>query len=159
VKSLRSKKIAIGNDHSGVNLKHKICQFLNENGYVVTNFGTDSEASFDYPDVAHLVANSVISSNFDLGILICGSGQGVAITANRHKNVRAVIAWKPEIAELSRKHNNSNVLCLPARFLSGKEALKIVEIFLNTEFEQGRHLNRIEKIEVGILCESNNMDD
>ena len=154
-----TKKIAIGNDHSGVNLKHKICQFLNENGYVVTNFGTDSEASVDYPDIAHLVANSVISLNFDLGILICGSGQGVAITANRHKYVRAVIAWKPEIAELSRKHNNSNLLCLPARFLSGKEALQIVEIFLNTEFEQGRHLNRIEKIEAGVLCESNNMDD
>jgi len=114
------KKIAIGNDHIGVKLKHKICQILHENAHAVTNYGTDSEASVDYPDIAHLVANSVTGSNSDLGILICGSGQGVAISANRHKNVRAAISWNSDIAELARKHNNSNVLCLPARFLSKK---------------------------------------
>jgi ribose 5-phosphate isomerase B len=103
------KKIAIGNDHSRVEMKSAICQFLNVNGYAVTNYGTDSEASVDYPDIAHLVANSVTGSNADLGILICGSGQGVAISANKHKNIRAAISWKTEIAELARKHNNIKI--------------------------------------------------
>jgi ribose 5-phosphate isomerase B len=103
------KKNAIGHEHSRVEMKSAICQFLNVNRYAVTNYGTDSEASVDYPDIAHLVANSVTGSNADLGILICGSGQGVAISANKHKNIRAAISWKTEIAELARKHNNIKI--------------------------------------------------
>ena len=144
--------IAIGNDHSGVKLKEEICSFLKKQDFEVTNYGTNSEASIDYTDIAHSVVKSITSEHAGLGILICGSGQGVAISANRFKNIRAAISWNTDIAELARKHNNSNLLCLPARFLEIDEALQIVKTFLNTKFEKGRHLNRIEKIEKSIFC-------
>lgn len=146
------KTIAIGNDHSGVRLKEEICSFLKKQGYEVVNQGTNSEASIDYPDIAHSVVKAITDERADLGILICGSGQGVAISANRFKNIRAAISWNTDIAELARKHNNSNVLCLPARFLELDEAILIVKIFLNTKFEKGRHLTRIEKIEKIRFC-------
>ena len=142
------KQVAIGNDHTGITLKNEICKSLQVKGYLTTNYGTNIESPVDYPDVAHPVADSVNSGKVDFGILICGSGQGVAIVANKHKNVRATVCWNKDIAVLARKHNDSNIICLPARFLGIDEALSIVEIFFDTEFEEGRHLKRIEKIEI-----------
>jgi ribose 5-phosphate isomerase B len=140
------KKIAIGNDHAGTKLKDELKTFLEYNGYEVINFGTDSDDSVDYPDYVHPVAISLEKQEADYGILICGSAQGVAITANKHKEIRAAVCWEAEIASLARKHNNANVLCLPARFLSEKIANKIALVFLQTEFEGGRHQKRVEKI-------------
>ena len=140
------KKIAIANDHTGTHLKNELKNFLEYNGYEILDFGTDSEKSVDYPDYVRPVANSLINRETDFGILICGSGQGVAITANKHKDIRAAVCWEAEIASLARKHNDSNVLCLPARFLSEKMANNIALEFLQTEFEGGRHQNRVEKI-------------
>lgn len=139
-------KIAIGNDHAGTHLKTELKKFLEYYGYEILNFGTDSDESVDYPDYVRPVANSLINRETDFGILICGSGQGVAITANKHKEIRAAVCWEAEIASLARKHNDSNVLCLPARFLSEKMANNIALEFLQTEFEGGRHQNRVEKI-------------
>lgn len=142
-------KIAIGNDHAGTRLKNELKTFLEECGYELTNFGTDTDESVDYPDYVHPVVNSLEDNEADFGILICGSAQGVAITANKHQDVRAAVCWESEIASLARKHNNANVLCLPARFLSEKEANTIALIFLQTEFEGGRHLKRLNKISLG----------
>jgi ribose 5-phosphate isomerase B len=140
------KKIAIGNDHAGTKLKDELKTFLEYNGYEVINFGTDTDDSVDYPDYVHPVAISLEKQEVDYGILICGSAQGVAITANKHKEIRAAVCWEAEIASLARKHNNANVLCLPARFLSDKIANKIALVFLQTEFEGGRHQKRVDKI-------------
>lgn len=140
------KKIAIGNDHAGTQLKKQLKTFLEEFGYEVKNFGTDSDESVDYPDYVYPVANMLKNEETDFGILICGSAQGVAITANKHKDIRAAVCWETEIASLARKHNNANVLCLPARFLSEKTANTIALIFLQTEFEGGRHIRRVEKM-------------
>lgn len=137
-------KIAIGADHAGFELKEALKSVLND--AEVKDFGTYSAESVDYPDFAHPVALAVESGEFDLGILICGSGNGIAITANKHQGIRAAICWKPELAELARKHNNANMLCLPARFIPIKEALEITATFLNTNFEGGRHANRVGKI-------------
>ncbi len=137
-------KIAIGADHAGFELKDVLCSFLTE--HQLKDFGTYSTASVDYPDFAHPVAFAVENKEFDLGILICGSGNGIAITANKHQGIRAAICWNTELAELARKHNNANILCLPARFISIKEAQEITTTFLNTEFEGGRHANRVNKI-------------
>lgn len=142
------KNIAIGSDHAGFKLKNDLIVELLELGYEVQDFGPDDSNSVDYPDYAHPVANSVVEGENQLGILICGSGIGVSISANRHKGVRAALCWDEEIATLSRQHNNANVLCLPARFLSKAKAIKITTAFLNTEFEGGRHERRIEKIEL-----------
>jgi len=140
------KKIAIGNDHAGTELKKQLKTFLEEHGYELSNFGTDSNDSVDYPDYVHPVASVVKNNKHSFGILICGSAQGVAITANKHQDIRAAVCWESEIASLARKHNDANILCLPARFLSEETANAITLIFLQTEFEGGRHQTRIEKI-------------
>jgi ribose 5-phosphate isomerase B len=141
-----SKKIAIGNDHAGTKLKQQIVAMLEGAGYVLNNYGTNTEESVDYPDYVHPVANSINMEQTELGILICGSAQGVSMTANKYKNIRAAVCWTEEIASLARQHNNANVLCLPARFLTQADAETIVNTFLKTEFAGGRHQNRINKI-------------
>ncbi len=137
-------KIAIGADHAGFEYKEALSSFLKD--YDIEDFGTYSSDSVDYPDFAHPVSSAVENKEFDLGILICGSGNGIAITANKHQGIRAAICWNTELASLARKHNNANILCLPARFISIKEAQEITTTFLNTEFEGGRHQNRVNKI-------------
>ncbi|MEO8794752.1 MAG: ribose 5-phosphate isomerase B [Daejeonella sp.] len=136
--------IAIGADHAGFEYKQLISEFLDE--YNIKDFGTYSSDSVDYPDFAHPVATAVESGDFDLGILICGSANGVAMAANKHAGIRAAICWNEELAGLARNHNNANILCLPARFISTDEAKAITRKFLNTEFEGGRHANRVDKI-------------
>jgi len=142
-----SKKIAIGSDHAGFELKQQIIKHLEEHKYTVIDKGTYSEERADYPDYAHAVAQSVLSREAEFGVLMCGSGNGIAIAANRHKGIRAAIAWQPELASLARQHNAANVLVLPARFISKEEAFKCVDAFMSAEFEGGRHQQRIEKIE------------
>jgi ribose 5-phosphate isomerase B len=139
--------LAIGSDHAGFKLKNELLVYLLEKGLELQDFGPDSADSVDYPDYAHKVAESVSTGENDLGILICGSGNGVCITANKHKGIRAALAWEEEIAALSRQHNNANVLCVPARFVSKNKAFKIVDAWLNAAFEGGRHQNRVSKIE------------
>lgn len=141
-------KISIGSDHAGYELKEKIKHFLKEKGIESEDFGTYSEESCDYPDYAHAVANNIEQGNTELGILICGSANGITIAANKHQGIRAAISWTPEIAELARLHNNANILSLPARFITEKEALNIVEVFFNTEFEGERHEKRVNKIAI-----------
>ena len=136
--------ISIGNDHAGVELKQNILKELQE--YKVKNYGTNSSESVDYPDFIHPVAKDVEEKKADIGIIICGSGNGASMTANKYKNVRSAIAWNKEICELARKHNNANILSIPARFIKKEEALEIVKIFLETDFEGGRHKKRINKI-------------
>nr|WP_315419730.1 ribose 5-phosphate isomerase B [uncultured Pedobacter sp.] len=137
-------KIAIGADHAGFEYKEILKDFLQD--YEVKDFGTSSENSVDYPDFAHPVASAVESGEFTYGILLCGSANGVAITANKHQGIRAGLCWENEVASLVRKHNNANVLCIPARFVSEELAKEITTTFLATEFEGGRHQNRVEKI-------------
>lgn len=139
-------KIAIGGDHAGFEYKSKLITILQENGHEVTDVGPFSDASVDYPDFAHPLAVSVEKGENDLGILICGSGNGVAITANKHQGIRAALCWTEELGALAKQHNNANVLCLPARFISFELATQIVLTFINTPFEGGRHLNRVNKI-------------
>lgn len=139
-------KIAIGNDHAGPDYKYQIVKLLESKNILVDNYGTNSQASVDYPDFVHPVARAVNEKEVDLGILICGTGNGVCMTANKYKKVRAGIGWSKEIVQLMKLHNNANILCIPARFISLDEALNFVEIFLSTNFEGGRHQNRIEKI-------------
>ena len=137
-------KIAIGSDHAGFNYKQQLLQTLNV--AQLKDFGTHSPASVDYPDFAHPVASAVESGEFDLGILICGSANGVAITANKHQGIRAAICWNEDLASLARQHNNANIVCIPERFVSFDVAQKIVETFFATEFEGGRHANRVSKM-------------
>ncbi|GGI22605.1 ribose 5-phosphate isomerase B [Pedobacter mendelii] len=137
-------KIAIGSDHAGFEYKEMLKTFLSD--YEVKDFGTYSPDAVDYPDFAHPVATAVESGDFNYGILICGSANGVAITANKHQHIRAGLCWVIEVASLVRKHNDANVLCIPARFVSEEEAKEITTTFLNTEFEGGRHQNRVDKI-------------
>lgn len=137
-------KIAIGGDHAGFEFKQAIIDFLS--GQEVKDFGPYSTDSCDYPDFAHPVALAVESGEFDFGILICGSGNGVSMTANKHQGIRAAICWNEELADRARSHNNANILSLPARHISLEEAKKIVEIFFTVEFEGGRHANRVDKI-------------
>ncbi|UZR94232.1 ribose 5-phosphate isomerase B [Chondrinema litorale] len=139
-------KIAIGADHAGYDLKEIVKPILQEKGYEFEDFGTNSTESTDYPDYAHPVANAVESADCDFGILICGTGNGVAITANKHQKIRAGLCWTPEIASLIRQHNDANVLCIPSRFISTEAALEILDTFLKTEFEGGRHGRRIGKM-------------
>ncbi len=141
-------KIAIGNDHAGTEYKFAIIDLLEELGHKVVNFGTDTDQSVDYPDYIHPVANAVENQEVDFGIILCGSGNGASITANKHQGVRAALCWNKELVELARMHNNANILGLPARFISKYQALEFVETFLNTVFEGGRHERRIEKIPV-----------
>lgn len=139
-------KIAIGNDHAGPDYKIAIVQFLEENGHEVTNYGTDTFESVDYPDFGHRVANDVTTQKADIGIVICGSGNGIAMTVNKHQNVRAALCWTKEIAVLARQHNDANIISIPARFTSIQQAVEMVDTFLNTKFEGGRHANRVNKI-------------
>lgn len=141
-------KIAIGNDHAGVEMKVVLKKWLEEQGYEITNYGTDLSDSMDYPDVVHPLATAVEKGEFELGVLVCGSGQGVSFTANKHQGIRAALCWQPEIAELARSHNNANILTLPGRFLDEETGIEILKKFLNTPFEGGRHQNRIDKVPV-----------
>ena len=138
--------ISIGNDHAGTDYKFAIVKLLESKGIKVNNYGTDANDSVDYPDFVHPVAKDVVAKEADFGILICGSANGVAMTANKYQEVRAGLCWTNEIVELIRQHNNANILCIPARYTSIPQALKMVETFLNTEFEGGRHQNRVDKI-------------
>ncbi|WP_375580065.1 ribose 5-phosphate isomerase B [Marivirga tractuosa] len=139
-------KVAIGGDHAGFEYKKQLVEFLEKVGHEVKDFGSDSEASVDYPDHVHPLAEAVEKGEFELGILICGSANGVAMTANKHQGIRAGIAWEDELAALTRQHNNANVLCIPARFIDYDKTLSIIKTFLATEFEGGRHERRVDKI-------------
>jgi len=141
-----SKKIAIGSDHAGFEYKAILLEFLKEEGYVVEDFGPATGDSVDYPDFAHPVATSIENGQNELGVLICGSANGVAITANKHQGIRAAIAWQNEISALARQHNDANIVCIPARFIDIELAKKIVKTFLTTDFEGGRHGTRVNKI-------------
>ena len=137
--------ISIGNDHAGVDYKNYIIDKLKDK-YDIINHGTNNIESVDYPDFAHPVSLDVQNNKSDLGILICGSGNGVAMTANKYKKVRAALCWNEQAALLAKKHNNANIICIPARFISKEEALQIIKSFIETEFEEGRHQRRINKI-------------
>ncbi len=141
-----SKQIAIGCDHAGFVVKNYIIEQLGKSGYIFKDFGTYTESSMDYPDIAHPLAKSVQSGDYKYGILICGSGNGVAIVANKYKGIRAAICWNEEITSLARRHNDANVIVLPARFISLEESVRFVLQFLTTGFEGGRHQRRVEKI-------------
>lgn len=138
--------ISIGNDHAGPAYKNAIVGYLKENGYEITNHGTDSFDSVDYPDFAHKVAQDIVSGKASKGIVICGSAQGVSMTVNKYQNVRGAVCWSKEIAGLAREHNNANVICIPARFTSIPQAVAMVETFLDTDFAGGRHERRVDKI-------------
>ncbi len=139
-------KIAIGNDHAGTNYKVSIVTYLESLGHEVVNCGTNSNDSVDYPDFARLVSKKVNDAEVDLGILLCGTGNGVAMTANKYSKVRAGLAWSKEIAAIIKQHNNANILVIPARFTAEAQVLEMVEIYLNTDFEGGRHQRRVDKI-------------
>jgi len=141
-----SKPIAIGADHAGYEFKSAIVEILQNKGLEVKDHGTYNADSVDYPDFAHPVASAVQNNEAGFGILICGSGNGVAITANKHQNVRAALCWQVDLAKLAREHNNANVLCLPARFVSLAVAEEMVNTFIDTNFEGGRHEKRVGKI-------------
>jgi ribose 5-phosphate isomerase B len=139
-------KISIGNDHAGTEYKFLIKDFLTKKNIEVVNYGTDNNNSVDYPDFIHPVALDVKNKKSERGIIICGSGNGASMSANKHKNVRSALCWNNQICKLAREHNDANILSIPARYLSKKEAIEIVETFLNTPFEGGRHKKRVEKI-------------
>lgn len=141
-----TEKIAIGSDHAGFSIKEFIKNTLINKGYQVIDRGAFDTNSVDYPDFAHLVAGDIASGHSTRGVLVCGSGNGICMTANKHRDIRAALCWNEEIAKLARLHNNANVLCIPGRFVSEAEAFKILEAFLNTGFEGGRHQTRIDKI-------------
>ena len=141
-----SKPVALGCDHAGFEYKEDIISFLEGKGVEFKDFGTFSNESADYPDFAHPVAESVENNETAFGILLCGSGNGVAITANKHQHVRAAICWGEELAELARKHNDANIICIPSKFVREGDVEKMVEIFMHTDFEGGRHERRKEKI-------------
>ena len=141
-------KIAIGGDHAGFSYKKKIIEYLNSNGITILDVGPKNEASCDYPDFSHLVAKSVQKKEVDFGVLVCGSANGVAMAANKHNNIRAAICWNSEIASLAKTHNNANIICFPARFVSLDSVLRMIKVFMKKNFEGGRHLNRIKKIDI-----------
>jgi ribose 5-phosphate isomerase B len=138
--------IAVGADHAGYELKKVIIDFLKDKGHKVEDFGCYSEESIDYPDYAHPVCESIEKGTNKYGVLICGSGNGISMAANKHPGIRAALSWSSEIAELGRLHNNANIVSIPARFVSKESALKIIEAFFSTEFEGGRHQTRVDKI-------------
>ena len=138
--------IAVGNDHAGTEYKFEIVKLLEDLGHKVINFGTDTNNSIDYPDAIHPAAEAVESKQAEMVIILCGSGNGAQMTANKHQGVRAALCWNNELVELTRQHNDANVLTIPARFVSLQQALGFVKIFLSTEFEGGRHANRVNKI-------------
>ena len=138
--------ISIGNDHAGVDLKNQIVKHLNKKGFTTNDKGTNTNKSVDYPDFIHPVSKEIEGKKANMGIIICGSGNGAAMTANKRKNIRAALCWSKEISKLARQHNDANILSIPSRFVSHNEAIEIVDVFINTEFEGGRHQRRIEKI-------------
>lgn len=141
-----SLKIAIGGDHAGFNLKKSLIQRLESQGHEVKDFGPFSDDSVDYPDYVHPLATAVHSDEFDFGVAICGSGNGVSMVANKHEGIRAALCWTPELAQLARAHNDANILSLPARFMSQEDAEAAVDIFLTEPFEGGRHQRRVDKV-------------
>jgi ribose 5-phosphate isomerase B len=145
---LENKKIALVSDHAGFNLKEKILKYLIREQYEVKDFGTFSEETVDYPDFAHPMAYAVSAGEFEYGISICGTGNGINITVNKHQGIRSALCWSEEISRLARAHNNANILSLPGWFISESEAYLIVKTFLNTPFDGGRHQRRIDKIQL-----------
>ena len=143
---MKNKKIAIGSDHAGFELKEKVVNWLESRKANFKDFGTFTAESVDYPDFAHAVAGEVEKGNYDLGILICGTGIGVNMTANKHQGIRSALCWNKDVVKLARSHNNANIICLPGRLITIEEAIEILDIFFNTEFEGGRHKRRIDKI-------------
>lgn len=141
-------KIAVGSDHAGFDTKQYLLRYLKLQNYLFKDFGTFSKESADYPDYIHPLAIAIEKGEYTYGIVLCGSGNGMNMTANKHQGIRSALCWNTEIASLARKHNDANICALPARFLKLDEAVKIVDVFLNTGFEGGRHLNRIEKIPI-----------
>lgn len=141
--------IAIGSDHAGFQLKEKLKEHITSKGWKFKDMGCFSEERADYPDFGHLVATALENKEADFGLLLCGSGNGINMTANKHKGIRAALCWTAEIAELARLHNDANVLTLPARYITEEEAKKSVDVFYTTSFEGGRHLNRVNKISKG----------
>lgn len=144
-----SKPIAVGGDHAGFDHKEEIISWLESKGLEFKDFGTYSSDSVDYPDFAHPVANGVENNQYAFGILVCGSANGVAITANKHKGIRAAVCWGQELAKLAREHNDANIICIPARFVNTGDAEQMIAVFLTTAFESGRHLKRVNKIVEG----------
>jgi ribose 5-phosphate isomerase B len=142
-------KIAIGCDHAAFQLKEKLKPYLQSKGFEIKDFGCYSEERADYPDFAHPVACAVENKEFDFGLLMCGSGNGINMTANKHKGIRSALCWNSEIAEMARLHNDANILTLPARYITEEEAKKCIDIFYSTEFEGGRHADRVKKISEG----------
>lgn len=138
--------IGICNDHAGVDHKNRLCEYLQAKGFEIVNFGTDSTESMDYTDVAHPLAEAVEKAEVDLGIAFCGTGNGMAMTLNKHRGIRAGLAWNVEIGKLVKQHNNANILVMPARFIDFEQMIAITDAWLNEEFQGGRHLRRIEKI-------------
>ena len=143
---MNTKKIAIGSDHAGFDLKEKVIKHLSNKGLEIKDFGPYNSERADYPDFAHPVAKSVTNKEVDLGILICGSGNGINMTANKHQEIRSALCWEKEIAEMARLHNNANIIALPARYISEDLAIDCVDVFINTDFEGGRHEARVAKI-------------
>jgi len=139
-------KIVIGNDHAGYEIKLVLKEWLEGQDYDITDYGTDSPEPADYPDIVHPLAGSIESGEFDMGVLICGSGQGASITANKYQGIRATLCWRPEIASLARSHNDANIICLPGRFIEKEQAIEVLKIFLDTPFDGGRHKRRIDKV-------------
>ena len=148
MKPLNEIKIGMASDHAGVELKQYLLDFLKEKGCEVSDFGTNSTESCDYPDFAHPLAEAVEQNKCDYGIAICGSGNGISMTLNKHQQVRAALCWDTPLAELARQHNDANILSLPARFISTEKAVEMVLAFFSTDFEGGRHQNRVDKIAV-----------
>ncbi|GAB7089080.1 ribose 5-phosphate isomerase B [Marinifilum fragile] len=143
---MKKLRIALAADHAGFQFKNELAEILKAEGYEVKDFGTNSEESMDYPDTAHPLAEAVEAGEFDFGFTLCGSGNGITMTANKHQKIRAALCWTAEIAGLARSHNDANVCGIPARFISFEEVKEIAKTFLNTEFEGGRHQKRIDKI-------------
>lgn len=145
-KKLRKMKLAIASDHAGFKLKKKLNSYLINEGYEIKDFGTDTTESVDYPEFGHAIADAIEKGEFDFGITICGSGNGISMTANKHQNIRSAICWNTEISKLARAHNNANICSLPGRFLTLEEAIIILDTFIKTTFDSGRHERRIKKI-------------
>lgn len=143
---IQNKKLAIGSDHAGYELKETLKKYLVNNDFDLTDCGTDNDGRCDYADFAHKVAKEVENESVDFGILICGSGNGINMAANKHQAIRSALCWTPKVASLAKEHNDANIIVLPARFVSVEEAQQIIEAYVNAEFEGGRHQNRIEKI-------------
>ena len=142
-------KIAIGSDHRGYNVKQELIKIIDDKGYQYHDYGSSAEESVDYPDVTRVVAEAVACGEYERGILVCGTGIGVCITANKYQDIRAALCWNQELASLARQHNNANVICIPARFVDFETAIDMIQVFLNTAFEGGRHQNRVNKIPRG----------